>query len=227
MRILKIVLAISLLMPLSGFGQLHIGVRGGYNISIIEFLPIKRERSVFDPVLDAGLVVKYFDLKYFGFQGEINVTQRGYRAPLGEDIWYKRVNTYLEIPIFMQVRGSYKGFFTHFNAGFSAAYLIESIAGNNQTGEYVMTKYEPNILRDNRFDYGLIGGAAVGHDFKWGTLQLEVRYHHGLGDLYFHEFKGNPQRSPHRVQSISLAYLYNFSEILKRAKPLNQISIEN
>jgi hypothetical protein len=225
MRFVKIILILTVLFPIKSFGQLHVGFRGGYNISSIEFIPIKREKALYDKVLDAGLVVKYYDLQYFGFQGEVNINQRGYKLPVNDTVNFKRINTYIEVPIFTQVRAAYKGFFVHFNVGVSASYLLKAVEGNNEEGKYAMSDYKINILRDNRFDYGLIGGLGIGHNFKWGTIQLEARYHYGLGDLFYHNYEGNPLRSPHRIQSISLSYLYNFSNFFKRSEPLHDLLI--
>lgn len=211
-----------LFFPLCANAQLHIGVRGGYNISSVDFIPSYKERSVYDRPLDMGLVVKHYDLKYLGFQGELNFTQRGFRRPIDEEHYYKRISSYLEAPLFIQVPVKGKQLFAHLNVGATASYMLYSYHGDNTLGEYAMEKYEISILRDNRFDYGLMGGLAVGYEFKFGIFQLEARYHYGFGDLYYYKFEGNPTRSPGRVQNISFTYLYNLSSWFqaKKAKPM-------
>ncbi len=224
MRFTKYIVLLFFLIPHWAFSQLHLGIRGGYSISSIEFTPYQKERSLFDRVFDGGLVVKYFDLEYFGFQGELNFTQRGYRLPIDEDILKKRINTYIETPIFMQIRFRQKGFFTHFNVGFYASWLLKSAEGDNSSGAYDLSNYEFSLIKDNRVDYGLVGGLALGYDSKWGTLQVEARFFYGLGDLYYYNYDGNPIRSPARVQNLSLTYLYNISSIRKSKKnPIDKL----
>lgn len=224
MRFSKHILILLFLFPHWALSQVHIGLRGGYSISSVEFIPFQKERSLFDRVFDGGLVVKHYDLEYFGFQGEINLTQRGYRLPIDEEFLKKRINTYIEAPIFMQVRFKQKGFFTHFNVGFYASWLLKSIEGDNSSGSYQLENYDFSLLKDNRVDYGLVGGLALGYESNWGTLQAEARFFFGLGDLYYYNYENNPIRSPARVQNISLAYLYNISSIKKnKKKPIEEM----
>ncbi len=233
MRITRVILFCLLLVSFNSYGQLYMGARGGYNISSISFLPTQDEVQVYDFHTDAGFIAKYFDTKYFGFQGELNYTQRGYRAPIVDSVFYKRINTYIELPMFMQVKAEHNGFFVHLNVGFYASVLLESQHGNNQQGEFDLKPYELSVLRDNRFDYGIPGGVGFGYNFKWGTLQVDARYFYGFGDLYHHDYNGNPMRSPARVQNISVSYLLNISKIWENRSEIDDViqtedeSIEN
>lgn len=223
---LRTLLLLFLFFPLYANAQLHLGVRGGYNISSISFIPDYKEQSVYDRLLDVGLVVKQYNLNYLGFQGELNFTQRGFRRPMGEEHYYKRISSYLEAPLFMQIRVKGKRLFAHINVGATASYMLYSHHGNNTQGAYDMGQYKINILVDNRFDYGLMGGLAVGYEFNFGTLQIEARYQYGFGDLYYYKFEGNPSRSPVRVQNVSFTYLYNLSSWLQNKK-LKLVENEN
>ena len=216
MKQLKIVLLILLAFPLWAQSQLHFGVRGGYSISSVDLVPNLKQRSLYDRALDVGLVAKYYDLQYFGFQTELNLTQRGYRKPVDDEYRYKRISTYAEVPLFMQIRAKYNNLFAHVNIGVTMSYMLNSYHGTDTLGVYVLYKYDLNVLRDNRFDYGLMGGVGVGYDFKFGTLQVEARYHYGFGDLYYYNFQGNPTRSPARVQNISFTYLYNLTSLFDK-----------
>jgi hypothetical protein len=222
-RLKNIILIVLIISSQFGYGQLFLGARAGYSISSVTFMPTQDEKTLYDQINDVGLAIKYFDLKYIGFQGEINYTQRGYRSPIDEEFSKKRINTYLEMPIFMQIRTQHKGFFLHINAGFYFSILIESEQGTNHSGSYNMETYEFSILRDNRLDYGIPGGAGLGYDSKWGTFQLDIRYFYGLGDLYLHSYQGNPLRSPARVQNVSISYLYNLSRIKFRNEKIEDI----
>ena len=49
------------------------------------------------------------------------------------------------------------------------------MVGNNQSGEYQMESYKFNILKDNKFDYGLIGTTGIGYETPLG-FQFDFRY---------------------------------------------------
>lgn len=217
----RIIIALFMYIPFLAPGQVYIGARAGYGISSVEFVPTQKERGLFDDGFDFGLSIKYFDLQYVGFQSDLSITRRGYRKPLQDTLLYKRVNSYLECPIYMQVRLKSKGLFIHLNAGCYGAYLLNSMVGNNQSGEYQMENYKFNILKDNRFDYGLIGTTGIGYETPLGIFQFDFRYTWGLGDLYYHKYEGMPGRSPARVQNLSFSYYWNLSK--KKKKPDEQI----
>lgn len=187
-----------------------VGARGAWGLSGVYFAPTQFQQKVFGN-FEAGLMLKHYQQKYVGFQGELNIVERGYRKPLNDWAFYKRQNTYLELPIFLQGKVQYRASYLILNAGCYAAYLIDSQEGDNLSGAYVMNDYDYSILRDNSFDYGLLGGLGLGYDINNITLQVEVRVLYGFGDVYKHSFVGNPTQSPFFSQSISLGVLYNLS----------------
>ena len=214
-----------MLAPFAVEGQLYIGATSGYGISSIEFTPTMKESSLFDGGIDVGLTVKYFDLQYFGFKGDLIYTRRGYRKPIDESINYKRINTYLDLPMFMQIRITKSNFFLHLNLGCYGSLLLSSVDGNNESGSYLMQPYKLNILRDNRFDYGLSGTLGFGYESPIGVFQIDFKYSYGLADLYLYNYPASPSRSPSRIQGISLSYLVNLSEFIKkRGNPLGNLS---
>lgn len=211
--------AIFSFFTLTGLSQTYIGVKGGYTMSDISFVPVQKTRMLFADGFDYGLVFKHFNLTYFGFQAELYMVNRGYRQPIDiaelGDTLYKRVNTYIELPIFMQVRFNLKLFTIHLNAGPYIAYLIQAREGNNSSGNYQMNNIPINILRDNRIDYGLIGGIGISRDFRWGTLFAEGRVGYGYGDMQKHTYPNMPKQSKAVFQSINIGYLYHFGNIVK------------
>jgi hypothetical protein len=216
MKLVRTLILCLTLLPLWGYGQIQLGVRGGYSISGVYFIPDLKQKPLLDHLIDGGIIAKYFDLKHVGFQGELYMIQRGYRATNEDLTTIKRINTYVEMPLFFQVRANKNGFFGHVNMGFSSSFLLSAKMGDNATGEFVLTNYKLNVLKDNRFDYGLLGGVGIGYDFKWGCFQLDVKYYHGLGDLYYYNLLGNPTRSPAWAQSITLSYLVSISKKQKK-----------
>lgn len=202
---------------LTGFGQTYIGVKAGYTMSDIAFFPVQNTSMLFADGLDYGVVFKYFNLKYFGFQAELYKVNRGYRQPIDVaelgDTLYKRVNTYIELPILMQLRFNLKLITLHFNAGPYIAYLTEVREGDNSSGDYQMSKMSINILRDNRIDYGLIGGVGLSRDFKWGTLYAEGRVGYGYGDMQKHTYPNMPKQSKAVFQSVNVGYMFYFRKL--------------
>ena len=70
-QVMKKLIVITLLFNLLatfGFGQTYIGVRSGYNMSIINFKPWQDTKMVYRMGGDYGITVKHFDNDYVGFQ---------------------------------------------------------------------------------------------------------------------------------------------------------------
>lgn len=213
----KTIFIVLAMLSLTGYGQTYIGVKGGYTMSDINFVPVQNTRMLFADGFDYGFVFKYFNLKYVGFQAEFYRVNRGYRKPadiaeLGDTI-YKRVNSYIELPIFIQFRLNLKLVTLHMNAGPYIAFLTGSREGDNSTGEYQISKIALNILRDNRIDYGLLGGVGLSRDFKWGTLFAEGRIGYGYGDLQKYTYEGMPKQSKAIFQSVNIGYMYHFGTV--------------
>ncbi len=208
----RIIIVLFFSLPLLALGQVYLGTRTGYSVSSVEFVPTQKEKSLFDDGFELGLSIKHFDQQYIGFQSELGLVRRGYRKPFEDTLTYKRINSYIELPIFMQVRLENKGLFMHLNAGCYGAFLLSSVEGNNRTGSFIMQNYEFNILRDKRFDYGLIGTFGIGYETPLGVFQIDFRYIWGLGDLYNHDYEGTPGRSPSRVQNLSFSYYWKISK---------------
>ena len=201
-----------LLLPFIGFSQTYFGIKAGYTISTVSFNPDNKSVLLPGEPLELGVVVKFYDTKYVGFQGELYYTNRGYKAPYKE-IWnIKRVNNYIELPVFIQFNINLSVVKMHFQAGPYAAYLISSKEGYDSTGSWKMNDVKFNILRDNRFDYGLLGGLGLSHEFSWGVIQADVRIGYGFADLFDYTYTNMPKESKAVVQSVNYCYLYNLSK---------------
>lgn len=201
-----------IILPIFGFSQTYFGIKGGYTFSTVSFLPDNKSVLILGEPLELGVVVKYYDTKYVGFQGELYYTNRGYKAPYKE-VWnIKRVNNYIEMPIFIQFNLNLSLVKLHFQAGPYAAFLLSSKEGYDTTGVWIMNNLKYDIRQDNGFDYGLLGGIGLSHEFSWGVIQADVRVGYGFADLYDYSYAGNPKQSKAVVQSVSLCYLYNFSK---------------
>jgi hypothetical protein len=211
----RLIILLVIALPTLTLGQTFLGIRGASGASGVSLNPKEAQMQLFG-ILEGGVVVKHYNLKYIGFQGELNYAQRGYRKPINDTVTYKRLNNYLELPIFMQGTFQFKKAFLVLQVGCYAAMLLTSTEGNNENGRYVLEKYSINPLRDKRFDYGLAGGGGVGYEVGDIIFQAEYRFHYGLGDLYKYSYAGNPRQSQQFVQTLSLSLLYNFSSVFKQ-----------
>jgi len=215
----KLLFIVVFIFPVFCFAQTYVGLKTGYTLlSTVSFKPDIDASILTGKSLDYGLVVKHFDDKWFGFQGEIFLTQRGYNAPFNETNKFQRINNYIELPIFFQIRLNIKNVHLHGNAGCYAAYLTSAQEGVDTTGTLVLKKVHFNILRDNRFDYGLTGGVGISYEFKFGVFQVEARVLYGYSDLYKYDYPNMPQQSKAVVQNISFSYMYNLSKIGQKKK---------
>lgn len=215
----KFLFIIVIAIPGFCFGQTYLGLKSGYSlISTVNFLPDIKPTGLIGNSVDYGVVIKNFDNKWVGFQGEIYKTQRGYNVPVNETNNFRRVNNYLELPIFFQLQINLKWLYLHANVGCFASYLLSAKEGADTTGTLVMNDVKFNVLRDNRFDYGLIGGAGISHEFKWGVLQIEARILYGYADLFNYKYADMPKESKAVAQNITFSYLYNISKIGKKNK---------
>ncbi len=226
----RIIFSLLILFPSICWAQTLIGVKVGYSpLSAISFKPNLKATPFYGQKPDFGLVIKNFDNNRFGFQGEINFTQRGYNLTIKDTSQLRQVNSYIELPIFMQIHFNLASVYFHVQAGCYAAYLLSAKQGVDTIGTMVLKNYEFNILRDKRFDYGLVGSAGLSREFKWGVIQVDVRVLYGFGDLYKYTFEGMPmfqvmpEQSKAVVQNVSISYLYNISNLGKKKKNKNTI----
>ncbi len=226
----RIIFSLLILFPSFCWSQTLIGVKAGYSpLSAISFKPNLKATPFYGQKPDFGLVIKHFDNKWFGFQGELNFAQRGFNLTFDDTSQLRQVNSYIELPIFMQIHFNLASVYVHVQAGCYAAYLLNAKQGTDTTGTMVLKNYEFNILRDKRFDYGLVGSAGLSREFKWGVIQVDVRILYGFGDLYKYTFEGMPifqvmpEQSKAVVQSISFSYLYNISNLGKKKR--NKVKI--
>jgi hypothetical protein len=208
-----------LFIPTLCGAQMYLGLRAGYSpLSKISFKPSLKASNFPGERPDYGLIFKYYNDKWVGFQGEINFTQRGYNLQIKDTAQLRHVSNYVEMPIFFQLRLNISGLYVQASAGCYAAYLLSAKQGTDTTGTMVLENYSLNILRDNRFDYGLIGGAGLSYEFRWGVIQVEARVMYGYADLYNYKYAGMPQQSKAVVQNVSISYMYNLSKLGQKKK---------
>lgn len=218
-----LLLAALLVLSITAKAQTYVGIRGGYSVSTIFFSPTRYQEALVGGGIDLGLALKTYQNKYVGFQGELNLIQRGYTTPYQEVNKYKRVNTYLEVPIFFQIQLPIKQLDIFANAGCYGGILLSAQEGNNSTGKFQMTNYRLNSLYDKRFDFGLASGGGIAYEFSFGIIQAEYRVNYGLADLFKSTWEGMPNHSRAFVQSINVSYLFPVDKLKRKSKKPKEV----
>ena len=197
--------------------NLSIGVNGGVNISSVSFSPSIKESKLIGP--EFGVTIRYIGEKYFkmlcGIQGEINFSQRGWKENIddGTGDTYQRTMSYIEIPLLAHLAFGKEGRGMQFfiNAGPQIGFFLSdshtiSEGWENYTN-LIIEQHDAPI--DNKFDYGIAGGAGVELRTKIGHFQVEGRYYYALSDFYGTTKKDYFSRAAHGVISVKVAYLFD------------------
>lgn len=198
----RFLLTALLLMTLGmgeAFAQLHytskvsIGAKGGITMSQMSFTPGTKQKMVQGKT--AGITMKYWEERNFGFIAELNYEQRGWQEDFeGAPYSFERHLDYIQIPImtsFFFGGNVVKGFF---NAGPEVGYLVgTSYKANfdvNNISQY--PDFPDNRMTDQlwmkpsrKFDYGITGGAGVEVAIRRKhIISLEARYYFGIGNIF-------------------------------------------
>lgn len=186
--------------------ELYVGTNQGVNLwPHVSFTPAVTQN--FDIRYRGGFTMRYINLKYFGFQAELNYSQQGWSETSDTGELYNRRFDYLELPVLAHIYFGKKNTKFFVNLGPEVRYMVYDFAdgifsllpGVQQTKEI-----------ENRFDYGIVGGLGVEYrNKKAGVFQLEARYHFGLGNVFNSTKKDYFSTSNNQAISVSLVYLFN------------------
>ena len=192
----------------SASAQHYIGIMGGWGGGMARFKPAK-ETGMEWGLYAGGLSYKFYsETKYVGgIEIDLLFKQKGFNYDefFGSDTSYHRTINSIEIPLIWQPhfylfqrRARFfinLGIQVSFNLN-STYYSQSKTNGIVESGPYTM-----QLNRDNRFDYGLCGGAGLA--FLLGPqrrveFSIEARYGFGYGDILRNpnKYKTNPDRSP-------------------------------
>ena len=180
---------LALMLPVVAFGQWRVGINGGGDLN--HFIIDKQYQTDYQ-FKDrwggtVGIMGQYDIADWAGIRFELDWMQKNYRQTR-ENMKvcdYKYVNNYLQLP----VMGSFsfggqkvRGFF---NAGIYGGYWLNSnrkgFDNNTFSGKaYEFTeKVEFYDERDQRWDFGFVGGAGVEYRFaRHWAAQVELRYYY-------------------------------------------------
>lgn len=202
--------------------KFSLGFGAGPVFSSVDFDPTIPQSS--NQGLSAGVAVKFISEKHLGVLAELNYSQRGWtedfsELPKNPDHAYSRTLNYIEVPLMTHIYFGNKVKFI-LNLGPQVSYMFSDKANmNDELFLYIADQRDkdpdaPIGLQyeelDNKFDYGLLGGAGISFDTGVGSFSLEGRYYFGLGDTFDNSRSraGNFSRSAHRYFSGKLTYYF-------------------
>ncbi|MCH5326205.1 MAG: PorT family protein [Duncaniella sp.] len=174
-----------------------VGAKAGATLSRMSFSPEVHQKMVQGVTM--GFTARYHEEKLFGLIGEINITQRGWREDFERDeapqFDYSRRLTYAQIPLLTHIYFGPERVKFFFNIGPEIGFMLsDKITANFDYNNYGSLPDFPQGYRtneqlkkaiENKFDYGIAGGAGVEVFLnKRNSLLIEGRYYFGLGNVY-------------------------------------------
>ena len=172
-----------------------VGVNGGINLNSVSFSPSVKQKNLMG--INGGVTARYISEKYFsmicGAQIELNFSQHGWDEYYEDypTLSYTRTMNYVEIP-----------FLAHL--AFGKDRVAESYTN--------ITVEQHGKAIDNKFDYGIAGGAGIELRTKAGNFIVEGRYYYALSDFYGSTKKDFFSRSAHGVITAKITYLFDLKK---------------
>ena len=203
--------------------NLAVGINGGINLNSVSFTPSVKQKNLMG--ITGGLTARYISEKYFsmicGAQVEVNFSQQGWDEYYQDypTLSYTRTMNYVDIPFLAHLAfGKNRGLQFFIHAGPQIGFLIsdsEKISGNWEEviagGANIETEQHGKPI-DNKFDYGITGGAGVELRTKAGNFLVEGRYYYALSDFYSSSKKDYFARSAHGVITAKITYLFDLKK---------------
>lgn len=200
-----------------------IGVNGGVNLSSVQFMPSVKQKNLMG--INGGFTARYISEKYFamicGAQLEVNFSQRGWDEYYQDypNVSYTRTMNYIEIPFLAHLAfGKERGLQFFIHAGPEIAFLLGDSEkqsgdwdGTLATGVNIETEQHGKAI-DNKFDYGITGGAGIELRTKAGNFIVEGRYYYALSDFYKNTKKDYFDRSAHGIITAKITYLFDLGK---------------
>ena len=198
-----------------------IGVRGGATLSSMSFTPEVHQSMI--QGITMGVTARYTEEKYFGLIAEVNITQRGWKEDFARDeapqFQYERKLTYIQIPLLTHIYFGSKKVKGFFNLGTEAGFMIgDKITANFDYKNLdaipdfpkgTRTNEQMKMDVENKFDYGIAGGAGVEFFInRRNSLLLEGRYYFGIGNIFKDSKRDFFAASRGSSIEVSLAYFF-------------------
>ncbi len=193
----------------------YFGLRGGYGIGTANFQPI-RNTVGYEGLVNFGAFYR-FDVpsqKYVGtIEASLEYAQRGFAYETyteSGEVYSREFSTVmLSLPWQPYLPLGKGGSRFYLNAGPYFSYALSSSERTyaTDTGETITEgPYEYDLLRDNRWEYGVVAGAGLSIKIAGRALfGVDARYHFMLSDVLKNvtKYPSNPFRSPVNHLNIS------------------------
>lgn len=198
-----------------------LGVNGGINLNSVSFSPSVKQKNLMG--ITGGVTARYISERYFkmicGAQIEVNFSQHGWDEYYKDypNLGYTRTMNYVEIPFLAHLAfGKERGMQFFIHAGPQIGFFLSdkyTITGdwNELANTNIVTEQHDKSV-DNKFDYGIAGGAGVELRTKAGNFILEGRYYYALSDFYASAKKDYFARSAHGVITAKITYLFDLTK---------------
>ena len=198
-----------------------LGVNGGINLNSVSFSPSVKQKNLMG--ITGGVTARYISERYFkmicGAQIEVNFSQHGWDEYYKDypNLGYTRTMNYVEIPFLAHLAfGKERGMQFFIHAGPQIGFFLSdkyTITGdwNELANTNIVTEQHDKSV-DNKFDYGIAGGAGVELRTKAGNFILEGRYYYALSDFYASAKKDYFARSAHGVITAKITYLFDLKK---------------
>lgn len=149
-----------------------------------------------------GVLAQYDIFHWLGVRTDLNWTFKNHKVSIpqnGTD--YKAHNGYIQLPIMASFSLSYKKIKGFCNLGIYGAYWACAMKSGKEGIGYVSlnkSEFEFYKCRDQRFDYGLVGGIGVERCFNlfkqdW-AWQIEARVYYSTQSTQKHYMRTNDPR---------------------------------
>lgn len=198
-----------------------LGVNGGISLNSVSFSPSVKQKNLMG--ITGGVTARYISERYFkmicGAQIEVNFSQHGWDEYYKDypNLGYTRTMNYVEIPFLAHLAfGKERGMQFFIHAGPQIGFFLSdkyTITGdwNELANTNIVTEQHDKSV-DNKFDYGIAGGAGVELRTKAGNFILEGRYYYALSDFYASAKKDYFARSAHGVITAKITYLFDLTK---------------
>ena len=214
-----------------------VGVNGGYVMSQVSFQPEVPQGWLGG--MTGGVSFRYTCEKYFksicAIVAEVNYAQMGWKETIedkdnnpvyyyGDDnkenpLYYERRINYIQIPVMARLGWGRerKGVQAFFQLGPQIGiYMDESTNTNVEPYRATVTprssvvKAQEDMPVENKFDYGIVGGAGIEFSLpKIGHILLDARYYFGLGNIYGNSKQDYFGKSNQQAIVIKMSYLFD------------------
>jgi hypothetical protein len=204
-----------LLSSLQSRGQLFLGVEGGPNMNYLTTSNASEPFTNYDGMRgwNISIPVGYQIFDWLALQTAPTYIQKNFdivRTGFFTGVYQKNYNTYVQLPLDLRFSFGGKELRGFVDLGGYGAYWVSgrikgteanilnevdtayenvnptSILGENYPYTYDQ-KYVFNSTKDNRMEFGLIGGAGVSYElFQIYTFYLEGRYYRAMTDQQKH-----------------------------------------